>query len=284
MDQDDLFLAPFTTVRSRLKASAFDKVDVIFCSARSAAQMADASEEIRQLLKERHHIGKGDVADFDVQTAMEIANMLGAVMGALTALLASIAGIALVVGGVGIMNIMLVSVTERTREIGIRMAIGARPGDILRQFLIESVLLSVAGGVVGLLFGIAASIGITLVINTLTPGTHWPIFISMILAIGQSGAIEDFDRPLAALTAEEPARVNQGQLDVLDCAASGEQIEVLEDGAEFLVAEVGPPFPRHAGDLLAVEEVASVRWNAAIHPTDFSQAIAADRRRASCRR
>jgi putative ABC transport system permease protein len=140
--------------------------------------MADASEEIRQLLKERHHIGKGDVADFDVQTAMEIANMLGAVMGALTALLASIAGIALVVGGVGIMNIMLVSVTERTREIGIRMAIGARPGDILRQFLIESVLLSVAGGVVGLLFGVAASIGVTLVINTLTPGTHWPIFIS----------------------------------------------------------------------------------------------------------
>jgi putative ABC transport system permease protein len=100
------------------------------------------------------------------------------VTGTLTAMLASIAGISLVVGGVGIMNIMLVSVTERTREIGIRMAVGATPTDILMQFLVESVVLSVVGGAIGIALGIVGSIGLTATINALSPGRDWPIVVS----------------------------------------------------------------------------------------------------------
>jgi putative ABC transport system permease protein len=183
MDQDDIILAPYTTVRSRLKGSHFDKVDVIFCSARSQEQMADAEMEIRQLLNERHRIRTGDPADFEVKNIAEIANMLGVIAGAMTALLSSIAAIALLVGGVGIMNIMLVSVTERTREIGIRMAVGAHQRDILLQFLNEAVVLSTLGGLVGLGLGIAASLGITLIINCMTPDTPWPMVISIKAAV-----------------------------------------------------------------------------------------------------
>ncbi|MCL4193927.1 MAG: FtsX-like permease family protein, partial [Thermoguttaceae bacterium] len=121
----------------------------------------------------------GEKADFEVQDLKEIANVLGIITGTMTALLASIAGISLLVGGVGIMNIMLVSVTERTREIGIRMAVGARGRDILRQFLVESVLLSIIGGIVGLALGTAASIGITTAINALLDGTDWPVVVSV---------------------------------------------------------------------------------------------------------
>lgn len=194
-DQDDIILAPYTTVRSRLRGSNFDRVDVIFCSARSSIQMEQAEQQIRGLLTERHHIRRGDPPDFEVQTTMEIANMLGAITGAMTALLASIAGISLLVGGVGIMNIMLVSVTERTREIGIRMAVGARQRDILRQFLVEAVLLSMIGGLVGLALGTGASVGITAIINALTSGTKWPMFISLkaaILAIAFAAAVGVF--------------------------------------------------------------------------------------------
>lgn len=182
-DQDDIILAPITTVRSRLRGTSFDKVDVVFCSARSAKLMDDATSEIRELLQERHRVKKGDPPDFEVQSTTEIANLLSVVTGAMTALLASIAGISLLVGGVGIMNIMLVSVTERTREIGIRMAVGARQRDILRQFLIEAVLLSVLGGLVGLGIGIAASTGLTLVINAWTTGTKWPMNFSITAAV-----------------------------------------------------------------------------------------------------
>ena len=140
--------------------------------------MAEAEHEIRQLLFERHEIRLGDQPDFEVQNTTEIAKMLGIITGTMTALLASIAGISLLVGGVGIMNIMLVSVTERTREIGIRMAVGARGRDILRQFLVEAVLLSTLGGIVGLGLGIGASAGITMVINSLTSGTDWPVVVS----------------------------------------------------------------------------------------------------------
>ena len=182
-DQDDVILAPYTTIRSRLRGNNFDKVDVILCSARSPKQMDDAASEIRELLQQRHHIGKGDLTDFDVQTTTEIANVLGVVTGTMTALLASIAGISLLVGGVGIMNIMLVSVTERTREIGIRMAVGARPRDILRQFLIEAVLLSVIGGMVGFALGVGASIWLTALINSWTSGTKWPTTVSMTAAV-----------------------------------------------------------------------------------------------------
>jgi putative ABC transport system permease protein len=177
-DQDNIVLAPYTTIRKRLRGSSFDHVDVILASARSTDLMSQAEHEMRQLLFERHRIAPGDPPDFDVQNTTEIANMLGVVTGTMTALLASIAGISLLVGGVGIMNIMLVSVTERTREIGIRMAVGARPRDILRQFLVESILLSVLGGIVGLGLGVAASAGITAVINSLSSGSDWPTVVS----------------------------------------------------------------------------------------------------------
>jgi putative ABC transport system permease protein len=178
-DQDDIVLLPYTTVRKRLFGSNFDDVNAIFASARSVGLMSRAEQEIQQLLYERHKIPPGEPPDFNVQNTTEIANVLGIVTGTMTLLLASIAGISLIVGGVGIMNIMLVSVTERTREIGIRMAVGARPRDILRQFLVESVLLSCVGGVIGFLLGIAASTGVTMLINSFTTGTKWPIVISL---------------------------------------------------------------------------------------------------------
>jgi putative ABC transport system permease protein len=182
-DQDNLLLMPYTTVRKRLHGSGFDHVHFIMLSARSMDRMSDAENEVRQLLLERHKIHSGEPADFQVQNTDEFARVLGIITGTLTMLLASIAGISLLVGGVGIMNIMLVSVTERTREIGIRMAVGARPRDILRQFLVESVLLSCIGGAIGFGLGVAASVGLTTLINTLTSGTQWPIVISIPAAI-----------------------------------------------------------------------------------------------------
>ena len=128
-------------------------------SARTIGLMGDAESQIHQLLLERHRIHPGEAADFRVQNMTEVANTLGIVTGTITLMLAAIAGISLLVAGVGIMNIMLVSVTERTKEIGIRMAVGARSRDILRQFLVEAVLLSGIGGAVGVGLGIAASAG-----------------------------------------------------------------------------------------------------------------------------
>ncbi len=124
-DQDSIILMPLTTVRKRLQGSEFDNVNAILASARSLLLMAQAQHEIEELLSERHRVHFGEKRDFTVENTTEIANTFGAVTGTLTAMLAAIAGISLVVGGVGIMNIMLVSVTERTREIGIRMAVGA---------------------------------------------------------------------------------------------------------------------------------------------------------------
>ncbi len=140
--------------------------------------MESAQNEIRQLLLERHKIAPGNPADFQVQNTKQFASMLDKITGTMTLLLASIASISLLVGGVGIMNIMLVSVTERTREIGIRMAVGARSGDILRQFLVESIVLSMIGGLIGFSLGVAASVGVTKVLNNVT-GNDWPITISI---------------------------------------------------------------------------------------------------------
>jgi putative ABC transport system permease protein len=182
-DQDDLLLMPHTTVRKRLEGSDFDDVHAIMVSARSTTEMTAAAEEIRQLLAERHQIAPGEVEDFQVQNTVEIAAVLGIITGTMTAMLSSIAGISLLVGGVGIMNIMLVSVTERTREIGVRMAVGAKSRDILRQFLVESVLLSCVGGAIGFALGAGASVGITKIINAFTSGTDWPVVISWQAAI-----------------------------------------------------------------------------------------------------
>jgi putative ABC transport system permease protein len=178
-DQDDIILLPYTTVRKRLQRSNFNNVDIILASARSTEIMALAEVEIRGLLNERHRIGLGQPADFEVQNTTEIAGVFSIITGTMTAMLASIAGISLVVGGVGIMNIMLVSVTERTREIGIRMAVGARPIDILSQFLVESMVLSIIGGIIGILLGIGGSVGLTMLINSISSGRPWPIVVSM---------------------------------------------------------------------------------------------------------
>jgi putative ABC transport system permease protein len=194
-DQDNIVMAPYTTVKKRLSGSTFDNVDFIVASARSPSLMAEAQHEIRTLLHERHRIRPGEADDFTVQDTAEIANVLGIITGVMTMLLASIASVSLLVGGVGIMNIMLVSVTERTREIGIRMAVGARGSDILRQFLIESVLLSAVGGAVGVAVGIGASFGITSVINAVTAGTRWPFIISteaIIIAMVVASAVGIF--------------------------------------------------------------------------------------------
>lgn len=179
-DQDNIVLMPFSTVRKRLQGSEFDNVNAIMASARSTTLMPEAQIEIDQLLMERHKIHAGEPRDFVVQNTTEIAAVFGVITGTLTLMLASIAGISLVVGGVGIMNIMLVSVTERTREIGIRMAVGARSGDILRQFLIEAVLLSSVGGVIGFLMGVGASIGLVTLINAVTTGTKWKYEVSLL--------------------------------------------------------------------------------------------------------
>ena len=147
-DQDDIVLMPYTTARKRLQGSQFQNVDIVLLSARSEDQSAQAETEVRALLQERHRIPPGKRDDFDINNTVEIARVMNIITGSLTAMLSAIAAISLLVGGVGIMNIMLVSVTERTKEIGIRMASG-RPGDILRQFLIESVVLSAVGGLIG---------------------------------------------------------------------------------------------------------------------------------------
>jgi putative ABC transport system permease protein len=182
-DQDNIILLPYSTVQKRMQGSAFNNIHAMMVSARTMSQMSDAESQIRLLLLERHRIAPGEPADFVIQNTREIGQVLGVVTGVITLMLSAIAGISLLVGGVGIMNIMLVSVTERTREIGIRMAMGARSRDILRQFLVESVLLSSLGGAVGILLGVAASTLLTLAINSFTSGTKWPVVISVPAAV-----------------------------------------------------------------------------------------------------
>jgi putative ABC transport system permease protein len=182
-DQDNIILLPYTTVRKRIYGSSFNNVHAILVSARSVGLMSRAESEVNQLLYERHHIAISESPDFFVQNTTEIANVLGIITGTMTLMLSSIAFISLIVGGVGIMNIMLVSVTERTREIGIRMAVGARPWDILRQFLVEAVLLACIGGVIGFILGVSVSTGVTMLINAITPGTKWPVIISFAAGI-----------------------------------------------------------------------------------------------------
>ena len=154
-------------------------MNAILVGARAPELIDTAKAEIQQLLLDRHNIAVGQKPDFEVVTSAQLSELFGKITGIMTALLASIAGISLLVGGVGIMNIMLVSVTERTREIGIRMAVGARGRDIMIQFLIESVVLSCFGGAIGLAVGIGASVGITKLINSISSGADWPVVVSI---------------------------------------------------------------------------------------------------------
>jgi putative ABC transport system permease protein len=182
-DQDDVVLMPYTTVRKRLQGSNFNNVDVALASAKSTELMGVAEQEIRSLMMDRHRLAMGQAPDFQVANTTEIASAFGIVTGTLTAMLASIAGISLVVGGVGIMNIMLVSVTERTREIGIRMAVGATPRDILMQFLVEAMVLSLVGGAIGVALGMLGSVTLTMAINAVSSGRDWPIIINHLAAV-----------------------------------------------------------------------------------------------------
>jgi putative ABC transport system permease protein len=182
-DQDDILLMPYTTVQKRLQGSTFVNVGLILVSARSEALSQMAEREVRTLLSERHRVAPGQPPDFEIANTAEIARIYAVVTGTMTAMLAAIAAISLLVGGVGIMNIMLVSVTERTREIGIRMALGARPRDILRQFLVESVVLASIGGAIGIGLGVSASAGVTALINAVLPSADWPLVVSIPAAV-----------------------------------------------------------------------------------------------------
>lgn len=168
MDQDDLILAPYTTVQKRILA--ITHIQSISASAVSEDATEDAIASVETILRHQHKIGENDEDDFNVRSQKELITMMSSTTDIMTVLLSCIAGISLLVGGIGIMNIMYVSVTERTREIGLRMSIGAKGRDILMQFLIESILLSVTGGIIGVILGISSAF---IVKNILL----WPIEI-----------------------------------------------------------------------------------------------------------
>ena len=167
-DQDDVVLAPYTTVMKRLLAQTY--LGGIFASALTEDMTEEAVEEITSILRREHKLKATDDDDFTIRTQQELSSMLNTTTDLMTTLLACIAGISLVVGGIGIMNIMYVSVTERTREIGLRTSVGARGVDILSQFLIEAILISITGGVIGVIIGCGASFMIKSI-------AHWPVFI-----------------------------------------------------------------------------------------------------------
>jgi len=168
MDQDDVVLAPYSTVMKRLLAQTY--LSGIFASALTEDMTDEAVDEITTILRREHKLKETDDDDFTIRTQQELSSMLNTITDLMTTLLACIAGISLVVGGIGIMNIMYVSVTERTREIGLRMSVGARGVDILSQFLIEAILISITGGLIGVIIGCGASF----MIKTIA---HWPVFI-----------------------------------------------------------------------------------------------------------
>ena len=174
-DQDDIAFTPYTTVQNKILGSP--RVQVAFVSAVSADATYTAQDQITDLLRQRHKLGPNEPNDFTVRNMSDIAEAANETNSTMTLLLACIAGVSLLVGGIGIMNIMLVSVTERTREIGIRMAIGARSSAVRSQFLIESVVLSVTGGLFGIVLGVAVSLGIPKMLG-------WPTLISSMAIVG----------------------------------------------------------------------------------------------------
>jgi putative ABC transport system permease protein len=185
-DQDDIVVAPFSTVQKRMMA--ITHIQSMLASANSEPEIPSASQEITEVLKAKHNLGPSEDPDFTIRTQTDIADAATATSGILTVLLATIASISLLVGGIGIMNIMLVSVTERTREIGIRMSVGARGRDVLLQFLIEALLISLLGGFLGITLGVLVS---ELIASLLS----WPVTItaqSILLSFVFSSAIGIF--------------------------------------------------------------------------------------------
>ena len=174
MDQDDLVLAPYTAVMKRILAQTY--LGSINCSAITEGLTDKATEEITTILRRNHKLKdatdtqEADEDDFSIRSQEELASMMNSTTDMMTILLGCVAGISLIVGGVGIMNIMYVSVTERTKEIGLRMSVGARGVDILNQFLIEAILLSVTGGIIGVVIGVGSSYAIKFI-------AHWPVYI-----------------------------------------------------------------------------------------------------------
>jgi putative ABC transport system permease protein len=185
-DQDDTILAPYTTVMKQLSGTI--RFGIIQAAAAGPDRVEDAKGEIEALLRQRHRIQPGQDSDFAMRTQEEAASMAAESVRTFSILLGSVAAISLLVGGIGIMNIMLVSVTERTREIGVRMAIGAKARDVLGQFLLEAVVLSVVGGAIGMLAGIAAS-------SLISRLAGWPVSIgggAVAMAFGFSAAVGVF--------------------------------------------------------------------------------------------
>jgi putative ABC transport system permease protein len=169
-DQDDIVFAPLSTVQKKMTGETW--LRFIMVSAKSRQSSYAAQQQMESLLRDRHRIRTGQDDDFFVRNLADVADLAAQASKVMTALLASIASVSLLVGGIGIMNIMLVSVTERTREIGIRMAIGATETDVQRQFLIEAIVLSLIGGAIGILFGVGSSFVISSTVG-------WPVVISM---------------------------------------------------------------------------------------------------------
>ena len=169
MDQDDVVLAPYTTVKTRLSGRQF--IAQIIASASSPQDVQFAQNDITQIMRDAHHLAEWEESDFTVRNQTDIADTAKETTEIMTMLLAIIAGISLIVGGIGIMNIMLVSVTERTREIGIRMAVGARSSDVLTQFLVESIAMSFLGGAIGVIVGFAGA-------AILKQATGWTVQVS----------------------------------------------------------------------------------------------------------
>lgn len=167
-DQDDVVLAPYTTVMKRILSVNY--LSMIYASAINEGETDLAIDEISEILRTNHKIQDGKADNFNVRSQEELSSMMTSTTTSMTILLACVAGISLIVGGIGIMNIMYVSVTERTKEIGLRMSVGARGVDILTQFLIEAVMISITGGIIGVLFGVGAAYGVKMFAG-------WPIAI-----------------------------------------------------------------------------------------------------------
>lgn len=171
-DQDDVIMAPYTAVQRYLQRSKFNNINMMNLSLISMDDLDEAKREVAALLRQRHHLADYQDDDFETRDTTEIMNTIGSVTSLMTVLLTAVAAISLLVGGIGIMNIMLVSVTERIKEIGLRMAIGATPANILMQFLLEAVVLSTVGGAVGVVVGIAGA-------QTIGSVKGWPILIQV---------------------------------------------------------------------------------------------------------